>query len=180
MSRLALRAIAVAAVIGLLGIGSYAIAGGGTSNFKGTPMVGYEENPDVSTVASGEFDGRLSDDGTALEYALSYSGLEGTVLQAHIHFGKPGANGGISLWLCQTAANPGPAGTPVCPQSGTVSGELDAADVVGPAGQGIAAGEFAEILAALRSGNAYANVHSSKFPSGEIRAQINNNRESSD
>jgi hypothetical protein len=180
MSRLALRAIAVAAVIALLGVGSYAIAGGGTSNFKGTPMVGYEENPDISTVASGDFGARLSDDGTTIAYELSYDGLEGTVLQAHIHFGKPGVNGGISLWLCQTATNPGPAGTPVCPTSGTVSGELTAASVVGPAGQGIAAGEFAEILAAIRAGNAYANVHSSKFPGGEIRAQINNNRESSD
>src|SRR5688500_20208418 len=114
MSRLALRAVAIAAVIALLGVGSYAIAGGGTSNFKGTPMVGYEENPDVSTVASGDFGARLSDDGTTIAYELSYDGLEGSVLQAHIHFGKPGVNGGISLWLCQTAASPGPTGTPVC------------------------------------------------------------------
>jgi len=40
--------------------------------------------------------------------------------------------------------------------------------------QGIAPTEFAEILAAMRAGHAYANVHSSKFPNGEIRAQINN------
>ena len=82
------------------------------------------------------------------------------------------------MWLCQTATNPAPvnaASTPVCPQSGTVSGEADASDVVGPTVQGIAPGEFQEILAAMRAGHAYANVHSSKFGTGEIRAQINDN-----
>jgi hypothetical protein len=176
MGRLALRGLVLAAVIALLGIGSYAIAGDGTKNFKGTDMNGYEENPDVSTVANGSFEARLSKDGTTLAYELSYSGLEGTVTQAHIHFGKPAVTGGISIWLCQTATNPSPsADTPICPQSGTVTGEVDATDVVGPNGQGIAPTEFAEILAAMRAGHAYANVHSSKFLGGEIRAQINNN-----
>ena len=181
MSRLALRVVAVAGVIALLGVGSFAVAGDGTRNFDGSPLNGYEENPDVSTVASGSFEARLSQDGTALAYELSYSGLEGTVTQAHIHFGKPAVNGGISMWLCETAGTQSPsASTPTCPQSGTVTGELTALEVVGPAGQGIAAGEFEEILAALRAGHAYANVHSSKFGGGEIRAQINNHGEHDD
>jgi hypothetical protein len=49
---------------------------------------------------------------------------------------------------------------------------ITAADVVGPGGQGIAAGEFAEILNALRAGVAYANVHTAAFGGGEIRGQI--------
>lgn len=182
MSRIALRATAVAAVIALLGVVSYAVAGGGTRNFKGKEMLGYSENPDVSTVATGSFEARLSDDGTKLAYELSYSGLEGNVQQAHIHFGKPGVNGGISIWLCGTSPGfvPPTAGIPTCPQSGTVEGEVDATDVIGPAGQGIAAGEFAEILAAMRAGHAYANVHSTKFPGGEIRAQLSNHGEDDD
>jgi CHRD domain len=176
MSRIALRVIALTAVLALLGVVSYAVAGGGTRSFKGKPMLGYAENPDVSTLASGSFKARLSDDGSKLAYELSYSGLEGTVQQAHIHFGKPGVTGGISIWLCGTSPGfvPPTAGIPTCPQSGTVTGEVDATDVVGPAGQGIAAGEFGEILAAMRAGRAYANVHSTKFPGGEIRAQLNN------
>ena len=39
--------------------------------------------------------------------------------------------------------------------------------------QGIEAGNFEELAAALRAGHTYANVHSTKWPSGEIRAQIN-------
>jgi hypothetical protein len=38
--------------------------------------------------------------------------------------------------------------------------------------QGIAAGEFAELVKAIRARRAYANVHSLKFPGGEIRGQI--------
>jgi CHRD domain len=178
MRRIALRATAVAAVIALLGVGSFAIAGGGSKHFRGGDMNGYEENPDVSSVASGDFSARLSDDGTRLEYKLSYSGLEGTVTQAHVHFAKAGVNGGISFWLCETAGTQSPsASTPACPEpGGTVEGSITAAEVIGPSGQGIAAGEFAEILAAMRAGSAYANVHSSKFPGGEIRAQINDRK----
>ena len=181
MSRLAFRVIALTAVVALLGVASYAIAGGGSKNFKGKEMVGYAENPDVSTVATGSFEARLSEDGTKLAYELAYSGLEGTVQQAHIHFGKPAVVGGISIWLCGTATHvPPTAGIPTCPQGGTVTGEVDMTDVIGPAGQGIAAGEFAEILAAMRAGHAYANVHSTKFPGGEIRASINNRGENDD
>jgi hypothetical protein len=174
MSRIALRATAVAAVIALLGVGSFAIAGGGSKNFRTGDLNGYEENPDISTVATGDFSARLSDDGTALRYELSYSGLEGDVTMSHVHFGKRAINGGISFWLCGTAAAPGPAGTPACPApGGTIEDEITAADVVGPVGQGIEAMNLAEILAAMRAGHAYANVHSTKWPGGEIRAQIN-------
>jgi hypothetical protein len=48
--------------------------------------------------------------------------------------------------------------------------------VIGPAGLGIEEGNLAEILAAMRAGHAYANVHSSKYPGGEIRAQLDNGR----
>lgn len=175
MSKLAARALALGVVIALLGVGSYAIAGSGTNNFSGG-LNGYEENPDVSTAAWGSFDARLSSDGSTLSYTLSYDGLEGNVLQSHVHFGKRAVNGGVSFFLCTNLGN-GPAGTPTCPQSGTVTGEIDATEVVGPAGQGIEPGNLAEIVAAMRGGHAYANVHTSKWPGGEIRAQLNDRGE---
>jgi len=95
-------------------------------------------------------------------------------MASHIHLGQRGVNGGISIWLCQIATNPGSVGTPCCrgPNSGVVTGSVSAADVIGPAGQGIAAAEFAEVLKAMREGVTYANVHSTKHPGGEIRGQI--------
>jgi len=79
--------------------------------------------------------------------------------------------GGISVFLCSNLGN-GPAGTQACPQSGTVTGTLRPVDVIGPDGQGIAPDEFAELVKALRAGVAYANVHSSVWPGGEIRGQL--------
>jgi hypothetical protein len=177
MSKVAFRAVIVAGVIALLGVGSYAVAGSGSPNFSGDPLIGYEENPDISTVATGSFTARLSEDGKSIHYRLSYSGLEGNVQQSHVHFGKPGINGGISFFLCGTTGFQPPAGTPApptCPQSGTVEDDITAADVIGPTGQGIEVGNLAEILAAMRAGHAYANVHSTKWPGGEIRAQLEN------
>ena len=95
--------------------------------------------------------------------------------QSHIHFGQPSVAGGISVWLCGNPPLTPPAGTALCPNPGDgaeVTGTLTAANVVGPVGQGIAAGEFAELIRAIRKGDAYANVHSTKFPGGEIRGQI--------
>jgi CHRD domain len=135
-------------------------------------MSGFEEVPAVSTGASGEFSAQISHDETEIAYELSYSGLEGNVTQAHIHIGQAGVNGGVSVFLCGTAVSPGPPGTQTCPQSGTVTGTLTASNVIGPAGQGVSAGEFAELVRAIRAGATYANVHSSKFPGGEVRAQI--------
>lgn len=169
----------VAVLLLALGVGSYAVAGGGRDRVKAKNMSGYFEGAPggpVSSAATGDFEARINDAARTIHFELSYSGLEGDVRQAHIHFGQPDVNGGISLWLCETAANPRPVGSPDVPdclQSGTIEFTLTADHVVGPAAQGIAAGEFEEIVAAIRAGRAYANVHSSKFPGGEVRGDIN-------
>lgn len=136
-------------------------------------LSGLNETPmTISTAASGEFKAKIVDD--SIEYELSYQDLQGSITQAHIHFGQPGLSGGIAAWLCGTAALPGPAGTPVCPgpNSGTVSGTITAAQVIGPAGQGISAGEFDALIGAIKDGAAYANVHTTFVGTGEIRGQI--------
>jgi CHRD domain len=137
-----------------------------------TPL---QEPPICSSTGRGTFKGTLSDDRTELEYELTYE-LEGsaTATQGHIHVAQPLVNGGISVWLCQSATNVDPTGlSPQCPASGTaVTGTLTSANVIGPTGQGIAAGEFAELVRAMALGATYANVHSALCPSGEIRGQI--------
>jgi len=166
MSKRVFRAIALGSVVLLAGVSAYSVAGAESRNFRAS-LHGYEENPDISTVAHGSFVAQLSVDGDSIHYVLSYSGFETAVTAAHVHFGKPGVNGGVSFFLCS-----GPS-APACPQGGgTVEGDVDADDVVGPNAQGIAPGEFDEIVAAMKAGHAYANVHSSTFPGGEIRGQL--------
>jgi hypothetical protein len=140
-------------------------------------LIPYEEVPAISSQARGMFTADIDSRAGQIAYELEYSGLTGDVRQSHIHVGQRGVNGGISVFLCQTGTNPDPTGlAPVCPASGTVTGVLTMANVVGPEGQGISAGEFAELLAAMRAGVAYVNVHSSTFPGGEVRGQFDAHR----
>ncbi len=137
------------------------------------PLRSYEEVPAVSSTAHGSFKARIREASGTIEYELSYQGLQGDIRQSHIHFGQRSVNGGISVFLCQTPTNVDPTGlAPPCGASpATVTGTLTAANIIGPAGQGIAATEFAELVKAIRAGLAYVNVHSSLFPGGEIRGQ---------
>ena len=150
-------------------------------------LIGYQEVPSVSTPASGEFRAQISRDDGLIEYELSFSGLVGTVQQSHIHFGQRSVNGSVVIWLCQTATTPAPAAvaglTPLCPQSGTVTGQITAANVISgsTASQQIAAGELAEVIAAIRAGVAYVNVHATPLnPGGEIRGQLRASRKDRD
>jgi CHRD domain len=138
-------------------------------------LIGYEEVPAVSTVARGEFHARISDDEQSIDYKLTYSGLQGKVTQAHIHVAQRSVNGSIVIWLCGTETNSGPSGTQTCPpdQDGnaTSTGTITAADVVAASmtSQQLAAAERGEVIAAIRAGVAYANVHTDLSPGGEIR-----------
>jgi hypothetical protein len=141
----------------------------------GALLTGYEESPSVSTTATGEFTATVAPDGEVIPYTETYSGLQGTVTQSHIHVGQLGVNGSIVIFLCQTAASPDPTGlAPECPQEGTVSGEITTANVIAGsmAPQQLAAGDLAAVVAAIRAGAAYANVHTDVSPGGEIRGQI--------
>jgi CHRD domain-containing protein len=176
--RLRLKLAAGVAVLGLAGIGTAAIAHD-NSRFDAN-LTGYEEVPTLSTSGTGTFKAWINRGKDEIRYVLTYAGpfdanpAGGTVTQAHIHFGARSLApaGNIIAFLC-TNLNNGPAGTPACPAApGTVTGTLTPASVIGPAAQGIAPGEFAEMVRALRAGAAYANVHTTTFPAGEIRGQI--------
>jgi hypothetical protein len=111
-------------------------------------------------------------------YTLTYANvgttppLTGIVTQAHIHFGKVHVGGGVMVFLCTNVGN-GPAGTPACPANrGTVTGTLTAASVVAIAKQNVTAGDFEAFVDARISNTAYANIHITALPAGEIRGQV--------
>ena len=99
MRRRRLQLAAVVAVLGLLGVVAAAVAGGGNRDVR-EHLTGYEE------VAAARLDHcgvrRLQGQGAGqrIEYKLTYGGLEGDVLQAHIHLGAGAGSGGISVFLC--------------------------------------------------------------------------------
>jgi hypothetical protein len=83
------------------------------------------------------------------------------------------------VFFCNnTATGPQPRACPL--QGGTISGTFTAADVVGPgdpvnnpaADQGITPGSLDAVIRAIESGQTYVNVHSNRWPGGEIRGQV--------
>ena len=167
-----MRCRVLMAVMGIL----LAIATVATAEQIGALLTGYEETPAaVSTTGRGEFTATIDADGDAIVYTETYSGLQGPVTQSHIHVGQLGVSGSVVIFLCQTAANPDPTGlAPQCPQEGTVSGTIMAANVIAgsTASQQLVAGDLAAVITAIRAGAAYANVHTNPSPGGEIRGQL--------
>jgi hypothetical protein len=169
-----MKKLAIAAAV----LAAFAAAATARAEQIQATLIGYEEVPAVSTLASGDFRATINHDDQSIDYQLTFSGLQGTVTQSHIHVAQLSVNGSIVIWLCQTAAAPAPAAvaalTPFCPQAGTVAGHITAANVIAgsTASQQLAAGELDEVLAAMRAGAAYANVHTTLSAGGEIRGQI--------
>jgi hypothetical protein len=138
-------------------------------------LEGFQEVPSISSNAEGEI--KLKLNGSSIKYELEYSGFtaQNKALAAHIHFAQEGVNGGIAAFLC------GGNGRPPCPEtSGTVTGTITAANVKAIAAQGLAAGDIAALIRAIKAGYAYANVHSTTFGNGEIRGQIGDDDDDGD
>jgi hypothetical protein len=167
MKKLAIAvSVSLLALLPFVGLQASGDGGGDNKSSFRAQLIGYSEVPSVSTEASGRFTARIDRRAEEITYRLQFEDLEAPVLFAHIHLGQKDVNGGVSAFLC------GGGGTDPCPQEGVVTGVIEPADVVGPGGQGIAAGEFDELVDAMRARVTYANVHSEMFPGGEIRGQI--------
>jgi hypothetical protein len=137
----------------------------GHGNDFSTHLTGYQEVPSINSPAQGDLTITLGNN--QLTYQLTYSGFTTAVSAAHVHVAQPGVNGGVSFFLC------GGGNKPACPTSGgTVTGTVVPSDVLAISGQGFAAGDLNAVLAAMRAGVTYANIHTATYPNGEIRGQL--------
>ena len=163
-----LRHVVRAVLLSSLALVAGADDGAGSARHFRAYLVGVEETPAIFTAGSGIFTAKVAKDDTQMDFELTYENLSGPPAVAHVHFGQRGVAGGVSFFLC------GGGGKPACPAStsGTVTGTVVAADVVGPTAQGILAGDLPAILQMIRAGYGYANMHTAAHPAGEIRGQL--------
>ena len=157
----------------------YARGVGGGGDNLGTHLSGNGENPPNASPAQGQAIFRISDDGGSVDYKLIAANIDNAFM-GHIHLAAAGVNGPIVVWLF-------PSTTPgvTLPLGGgrldgvLAQGTFTAADLVGP----LKGHPLSELLAAMRSGGAYVNVHTNDgvapvtntpgdLPGGEIRGQL--------
>jgi hypothetical protein len=159
--------------IGLVGIACSDNTTAPVTTYTAT-LVGSEEVPPVSPSGAGTATITFNADRTSITYAINITtALTGPATQAHIHLAARGANGSVSVWLCDSPP-PGPsnAGTPDC-AAGTSPGQLISGTVSVPS----------TAVTAILAGGAYVNVHVGASgctppgsagcnPGGEIRGQL--------
>ena len=174
--RLPKQALLVGSVLalGVLVAGGPSIALGERNNSTiRTRLDGYHElipmvGGAVNTPGSARLTTRIHDE-SSIEFRLEFSNLTSNLTAAHYHFAQEHTPGGVMAFLC------GGGGQPACPaaRSGVVSGRITAANVVGPTNQGVTPGDLRAVIAAIRNGAVYANLHTVNWPEGEIRGQLN-------
>ena len=140
------------------------IANSQTERFSAS-LGGENEVPPINTAGTGAFDMTIQD---PITFSLTFSGLSSLLTVAHLHFAPTKVAGGVMIFLC------GGGNQPACPAAteGTITGTITAANVTGPGGQGITPGDLDSALEAVRSDLSYANMHTTMFPGGEIRGNV--------
>lgn len=169
MKRIIISAVAVLAIAATI---SPAQAQPAASHFV-AHLTGDQEVPARTTRAVGQIVLDAGPNDTSLEFMLMVANIE-NVVASHIHLGPAGSNGPVVAFLYGSVS---PAGGRV--QGVLARGTITSSDLVGP----LAGQDLSVLFAALRTGGAYANVHTNDgigdvntgpgdFPGGEIRGQI--------
>jgi hypothetical protein len=149
--------------------------GAGVPHNHRTHLSGKEEVPMRDTNAQGQAIFQISRDQQSVSFRLIASNIE-NILQAHIHCGAAGVNGPIVVWLYP--APPSPPVVTLIPgrHDGVLAtGTFDTSHVMARPDSAACPGgvsSLADVLAKIRTGEAYVNVHTTQFPPGEIRGQI--------
>ncbi len=145
----------------LLVVVALAPLGLGASRIFVADLGGANAVPPVGTQARGQALFQVNAQETALGYRLFVANIE-FVQSAHIHLGAAGVNGPVVVPLFGGPTTPGRT------DGLLASGTITAASLSGP----LTGRTLRALLQALTAGTAYVNVHTNRYPAGEIRGQI--------
>lgn len=119
-------------------------------------LSGDAQVPPITVDATGDSTVTIADDESSVSWDVSYTGLTGDAAAGHIHFGASDAAGPVMIPFA-TVSNTGS------------KGSFASGDYAG--GDGLPA-DWAGVLAAIRDGDAYVNIHTAANAAGEIRGQL--------
>jgi hypothetical protein len=123
-----------------------------------TKLSGQQEVPPVQSTASGMAWFKTMQD--KIWFKLNVTDMQG-VTQAHIHTGKQGENGPILVTLYKSDT----------PQP--INGKLAYGNITANLLEGPMKGkQISDLTTAMSNGSTYVNVHTEKYPKGEVRGQI--------
>ena len=149
MRKLLAIVIAICAVVAVPALAA-------SSKYKAT-LNGKSERPDpTKSKATGTATFTIAANGKSISYTLKATKLSGSPQAAHVHFGKVGKAGPVIINICPKPCS--------VPKSGKLTSKQFARQ------PGVA--NFAAAVKVIKAGNAYVNIHTKKFPAGEIRGQI--------
>jgi hypothetical protein len=122
-----------------------------------------DEVPAKPSTANGYAAVLVKADGSAIYYTVVLTDPSSQVTASHIHIAPPGQNGPVVVPFCGTP------NTPACGQDGVIAeGSFTDANLSGT----MSGASLGDMVDAIRAGNAYVNVHTTKFPDGEARGQL--------
>jgi hypothetical protein len=184
-----MRRVHVLFVLAVAGFVVTGLALAGLNRNSSIHLNGTFEVPIRDTAAQGQAIFHISKDGDSLEYKLIAAEIS-NIVQAHIHCGVPGKNGGITVWLYPVDVAPTP---PTPAQAPAGGGPFDGILAEGVITNGIVIPQaanadsgcagianFDDLITRLQEGGAYVNIHTNDgvaptntgpgdFPGGEIR-----------
>ncbi len=140
---------------GLLIVALPAAVSAADEGFK-AKLSGDAQVPPITVDATGNATVTIADDEGSISWKVTYKGLTGDAAAGHIHFGAADEAGPVMIPF-DSVDNNGSSGT------------FQAADYAG--GDGLP-GDWDGVLAAIRDGNAYVNIHTAANAAGEIRGQL--------
>jgi len=146
-------------IVFLLAVGLATSSFAAKKSFKAM-LSGSESVPAVETMAKGDATFTVTQDGKALSYYVTVSDIE-NVTAAHIHLGKKGENGPPVALITNEK------------KTGKFSGTLAEGTITEKELMGSLMGKSVQdLVKQIKKGNAYLNVHTDKYPNGEIGGQI--------
>ena len=154
------RALAAAMALAGLACSNDNTTPAAATQFSATLTSANERPPPNTSTATGTATVTIDETAGTITFNVTVAGIT-NVIASHIHVGRPDAAGPIVVNLLTTT-----------PAPGTITGMLTSGSVTASA---ITTGvpiTFTSLVALMRTGDTYINVHTQANPGGEIRGQL--------